>query len=55
MNDAMLDVAIAVSADPDYGLQGPGAVSQVQTPTDELFFASLDQSNALTYIEVPSC
>ena len=53
-NDAMLDVATAVGADPDYGLQGPGAVSQMQTPTDELFWASVDQSNAFTYIEVPS-
>ena len=43
MNDAMLDVANAVGAYPDYGLQGPGAVSQVQTPTDELFLAFLDQ------------
>ena len=54
MNDAMPDVATAVGADPDYGLQGPGAASQVQTLSDKLFLASLDQSNAFTYIEVPS-
>ena len=54
MNDSMLDLVIAVGADLDYVLQGLGAVSQVQTPTDELFLAFLDQSNAFTYIEVSS-
>ena len=53
MNDAMLDVASAIGRDPGYGLQGPGAVAQVQAENDELHLASLDQSNAFTYIEVP--
>ena len=53
MNDAMWDVEHCIGADPAYGLQGCGALSQLSVGEDVTCCACLDQSNAFTYIEVP--
>ena len=53
MNDAMLSVEDAIQADPGYGLQGTGALTQIVSESDRLVVACLDESNAFTYVEVP--
>ena len=52
MNDAMCDVEQCIQADPTYGMQGCGALSQLSVGEDVMCCASSDQSNAFTYIEV---
>ena len=54
LNDAMWEVSEALGFDPQYGLQGCGALAQVVAPQDVVRCATLDQSNAFTFMTVPS-
>ena len=53
MNECMVDVETAMSQPVDYGLLGAGVLTQMTVPDDVIHVASLDQSNAFTYIIVP--
>ena len=53
-NDAIRTVEDCVGRDPGCGLQGPGALARLTSPSDTICAAVLDQSNAFSYVEVPT-
>ena len=39
----------------EHGLDGGGAFLRLHAPSDAIAGAALDESNAFSYVEVPSC
>ena len=54
LNEAIVSVEGLLERAPEYGMLGPGALSQLRATDGSFFTAAVDQSNAFTAVRVPA-